>query len=189
MQPEMFSALGEAVIFWSRIESTIEQDLITMRQYPIARNLAKVVPHTFAKRLELWRRSVRALYSSIETYQKYADAFEVGVKKVAKIRNHMIHGTWSLEANEKGEFLVSNYRSVRGQERHDTLWVGQKNLDDLLTDVRNLDAWIVGFTVSKMLHAHHGLLRLGPSPSPDHPAPPNPASPEIPDSPPQSSEG
>lgn len=187
MQPQMFTTLGEVVIHWSRIESGIDQEISTMRQYPIVRKLAGVVPHTFGKKLELWRRSVRTLYPTIEAYQSYADAFDEAAKKVAKFRNHLIHGTWTLSENDEGEFLVTNYRSVRGVARHDTLWVGQEVLDNLLHDVRNLSAWITGFTVTKMLHAHEGLLRAQPASSPDHPVHPSPATPETPqDQPPPS---
>ncbi|HUE80017.1 MAG TPA: hypothetical protein VMN38_10350 [Sphingomicrobium sp.] len=188
MQPQMFTTLGEIVVHWSRIESALDQEISTMRRYALVRKLADVVPHTFSKKLELWRRSVRALYPSINTYQQYADAFVEAVKKVAKFRNHLIHGTWSLNENEKGEFLVMNYRSVRGEERHDTLWVGQEVLDNLLADVQNLSAVITGFVVTKMIHAHEGLLRAQSASSPDHQAQPNPATPEIPKPPPESSE-
>lgn len=79
------------------------------------------------------------------------------------MRNHLIHGLWTLSENENGEFLVENFRSVRGEERLDSMWVGQKELDALLHDVRNLSAWIVGFKVSKMLHASQGLLQASSS--------------------------
>jgi hypothetical protein len=178
MNPQMFTTLGEAIIHWSRIESTLDDEISDMRKWGIVRKLAKVVPHSFSKKLELWRRSVRALYPTIEAYQQYADAFVEGAKKVAQIRNHFIHGTWTLSENEKGEYLVSNYRSVRGEERHDTFWVGQNDLDALLSDVKMLSSVIIGFKVSKMIHAHGGLLRATPSPSPDHQAHSSPATPE-----------
>ena len=149
-----------------------------MRQWPIVRGLSKTVPHTFSERLALWRRSVRTLYPEVELYQQQADAFVDGVGKVAKVRNHLIHGTWSLGENENGEFLVVNYRSVRGVDRIDSLWVGKEILDNLLADVRMLSGVIVGFTVTKMIHAHNGLLRATPAPSHDHDALPIAAKPE-----------
>lgn len=187
MQPEMFTALGEAVIHWSRIESTLDDEIEEMRKWGIVRKLAKHVPHTFSKKLELWRRSVRTLYRSIDEYQSYADEVELQIKKVAKIRNHLIHGLWTLAENENGEFLVSNYRSVGGIERHDTLWVGQKELDDLLHDVKVLSGALMGFKVTKMIHGGQGLLRATPPPSPDHQARSIPATDETPQPPPQSS--
>jgi hypothetical protein len=188
MQPEMFTTLGEILIFWSRIEGTIDQNIVTMRQWPIVKKLASVLPHTFSKKLELWRRSVRTLYSGIIEYQEYADEFVEGAKTVSKVRNHIIHGTWSLDVNERDEFLVMNYRTVKGVERYETMWVGQRLLNDLLDDVKMLDSRIMGFVVTEIWHAHAGLLKTVPSSSPDHQAPQNPATPETPQDPPPPSQ-
>jgi hypothetical protein len=189
MQPEMFTTLGEILVFWSRIEGAIDQDTVTMRQWPIVAQLAAVLPHTFNKKLELWRRSVRTLYRSIDEYQLFADDFMDAVQKVSKVRNHIIHGTWGLDTNERGEFIVMNYRTVKGVERYENLWVGQQLLNDLLSDVKMLDGRIMGFIVTKMWHAHAGLLEARPSPSPDHQVQQqSPATHETPQEPPPSSE-
>ena len=185
MNPQMFTTLGEAIIHWSRIESTIDEEIADMRKWGIVRRLSKVVPHTFSKKVELWRRSVRTLYPLIEAYQQTADGFDEAVTKVAKLRNHLIHGTWTLSENDRGEYLVSNYRSVRGEERHDTMWVGQEALDALLHDVKMLSGVILGFKTSKMLHGHQGLLQATSSPSPTHQAHSIAASPNTPQAPPQ----
>lgn len=167
MHSDMFKTIGEIVVFWSRIENSIESDARAMMRYPIVGKLGSAVPHPFKQRLDFWRRCVRTLYPSIETYQSYADGFIEAVEKVAKVRNHIIHGTWTIEPNEHGQYLVVNYRKVRGNEVTDTLLVSQPLLDDLLTDCRTLDAHITGFIVTKMVHAHHGILKLLP-PSDDN---------------------
>lgn len=188
MQPEMFTALGEILIFWSRIESALDQDLRTMRQWPIVSDLADHVPHTFHKKLELWRRSVRTLYPKVFEYQEHADEFTRGAKMVAKVRNHIIHGTWGLNPNEKGQFNVSNYRTVKGEERYDQMWVGQDLLNGLLGDVKTLDGLIMGFIVTKMWHGHLGLLKADGAPSRDHRAHPTPATHETPQERPEPSQ-
>ena len=187
MQPEMFATIGEIVVHWSRVENALDDEITAMRRYPIVNRLADAPPHTFGKKLELWRRSVRTLYPKITEYQSYADGFNEAVKKVVKVRNHIIHGQWSLSENDDGEFLVMNYRTVKGIERTDTLWVGQKVLNDLLSDVEMLAGSIMGFTITKMVHAHEGLLQADPQPSSDHPAHPTPASPDTQQEPPLSS--
>jgi hypothetical protein len=188
MDADIFNLVGQIVVHWSRIESQIDQDIYGLRQYPIVRALAEEIPHTFKKKLELWRRSIRTLYPKIKLYQDEADAFRDGVKKIAQYRNHIIHGTWTLSANSEGDFMVSNYREVRGQGRHDELWVGRKLLEALVRDVETLSDVIMSFNVSRMLHGHHGLLQADREPSPDHQAHSTPANPETPPAPPESSQ-
>jgi hypothetical protein len=160
MQPEMFEALGQIVVLWSRIENAVVQDLHDMRKWPIAEDIAEEIPRTFDKKLELWRKSVRALYPKVVAYQGLANQFSSGAKDVAGIRNHLIHGTWALEADENEEFKVTNIRRVKGDDRIETLWVGTEKVQALLNDVLKLDSWIMGFIVTKMLHAHAGLLQV-----------------------------
>lgn len=81
MKPQMFTTLGEAIIHWSRVETTLDDEIADMRKWGIVKRLAKVVPHTFGKKVELFRRSVRTLYPTIEAYQKYADAFVEAAEK------------------------------------------------------------------------------------------------------------
>ena len=186
MQPEMFTTLGEIVIHWSRVESSIDQEIFTMRhQWEIVRKLTDVLPHAFSPKLKLWRDSVRTLYPTIEDYQLFADAFVERVKNAARIRNHLIHGMWSLPENEVGEFHIVSYHKGRVA----ALWVGQPLLDDLLEEVKNLVGLILGFTITKMMHAHTGQLAARPSSTPDHHTHPSPATPEKPQEPPSSSEG
>lgn len=187
MQPEMFRTIGEIVVHWSRVENALESEITAMRRYPIVKKLAETMPHTFGKKFELWRRSVRTLYPKITEYQSFADGISDAVKIVVKFRNHIIHGQWTSNENEKGEFLVMNHRIVRGAERMDTLWVGQTVLDNLLCDVQTIAGGIAGFTISKMVHAHEGLLEAAPSPSIDHPGRPTPAIPEKQQEPPPTS--
>ena len=186
MDSQLFRTIGEIVVIWSRIENGIAQDTQDMMKYPVARKLSETIPHAFNKRLELWRRCVRTLYRSIDTYQSYADGFADAVRKIARMRNHIIHGTWAIEPNEQGEHMVMNYRP--NIDKTDSLWVSQKVLDDLLADVQMLDSVIMGFITTKMIHGHDGLLQLTPAPSLDHPAHPSPATFETPEPPPQSSE-
>jgi len=160
MPPEMFAALGEIIVLWSRIESSIDADISTMMQFPVVRKLAKKAPRTFTQKLDLWRRCVRTLYPKIDAYQSYADSFDEAARKVAKVRNHVIHGSWGLQADESGGFMVTNIVALQHVERSDVIVVSIGFLHVLLNDMRTLDNHIISFICSKMWHAHQGWLKL-----------------------------
>ena len=86
-------------------------------------------------------------HPKILEYQDFADDFVKAVEKVAKVRNHIIHGSWSLGVNA------------------------------LLDDVKMLDGRIMSFVVTKMWHAHAGLLQAQPASPPHHQAHSTPATP------------
>ena len=166
MPLEMFTVIGEIVILWSRIETSIDTDLETMKQWPV---VAQMVPNGvrgFSKKLEHWRRAVKTLYPKVEVYQGHAAEFERAAKMVAKLRNHLIHGTWSMEATECGGFVVTNVRRDKGGDKFEQFEITMEVLLALLDDMRSLDNYIVGFIGSRMLHAHLGLLKADHEPSP-----------------------
>lgn len=165
MPPEMFTMIGEIVVLWSRIESSIDSDISSMMQFAVVQKLAKKAPRTFTQRIELWRRSVRTLYPKIEAYQRNADAFETAVRQVAKLRNHLIHGSWALQPDDDDSFLVLNMVALRTVEQSDVIQVSIPFLQALLDDMRKLDNHIMSFICSKMWHAHQGWLKTDSEPA------------------------
>jgi hypothetical protein len=184
MPEEMFTIIGEVVVLWSRVEAHIDQDITWMAQWPIVQALFTERPRGFAQKLDLWRKATRALYPTINVYQSYADEFKRAAKIVAKVRNHVIHGSWSLEPNDDGSFVVYNIKSHVLTAQIEPLEVSLGFLRCLINDVRNLDNYITGFVVSKMLHVHQGLLKADYGPSPEHqqsqPSLPKPSKPKRP---------
>jgi hypothetical protein len=178
MPPEMFTVIGEIVVLWSRVETALESDTSIMMQYPVVRRLASEAPRGFKKKLELWRRAVRALYPSVTMYQEHASAFVEAARKVSKLRNHLIHGMWSLQPAETGGYPVTLMRALDRVEQMDTIEFSMGLVTALLEDIRTLDNHIATFIVSKMWHAHLGLLRADASPSPAPPTPPKPSKPK-----------
>jgi hypothetical protein len=170
MPPEMFTIIGEIVVLWSRVETSIEADTSIMMQYPNIRRLATTAPHGFAKKLELWRRCVRTLYPTVTLYQNHASAFAAAAKKVAKVRNHLIHGSWDLNPKEDGSFRVQSMRALYRIERLQELSFSVEFVTALLDDIRTLDSLITGFIATKMWHAHLGLLQTHREPSPNEQA-------------------
>ena len=180
--PEMLTMLGEIVVLWSRIESSIDQDTTDMMHWPIVAELVKKFrsdgkrPTAFSKKLVLWRRCVRTLYPKIGAYQGTASEFECAAKLVSALRNHIIHGSWSLKPTENGGFDVWSMRPIMHTAHMQKIEVTPKLLTALLNDMRNLDNFIISFIASKMFHAHIGLLKVDHGSSPedqDHPNPPN----------------
>lgn len=174
MPPEMFTLIGEIVVLWSRVETSIDQDISWMTQWPVVANLIDPIagrPRAFKKRLELWRRATRALFPKIAVYQSYADEFKRAAGIVSKVRNHVIHGTWSLQPDEHGNFTVFSIRpkanAAPAAIDFEQLEIGIGFLQALVNDIRNLDNYITSFIASKALHMGKGLLKADREPSPE----------------------
>lgn len=174
--PDEFAiTIARIVIEWSRFEQGLASDTSTMMHYPIVQALAHEAPRSFSKKVELWRRAVAKLYSSIPEYQAVASDIAKRAKEVAKFRNHLVHGTWDLSGpNAEGGWRVSNVRALVVIEKMDQMIVTQALLDQLHQEIQDLSDDIFGFITTKMLHQHKGLLKAERVPSPEHPARPNP---------------
>lgn len=155
-------ALASIVIEWSRVETSFLTDLEGHRQYPNIRNLSPEMPRAFGKMLTLWRRSVRTLYASIESYQIVADDLRDRACDLAEKRNHLIHGLWDIDGvTEQGVWTVRNYKHVTGGGynvlRSD---VDIERLEGTAEAIRKLSGDVLGFLASRMLHQHKGLLKV-----------------------------
>lgn len=174
MSPELFQALGNLVVIWSRIETGLSMDISSMMRYPNIAALATEPPRSFKTKLTLWRRCIRTLYSKIEKYQILASYIQTDLKAAAKARNHIIHGSWGLEPKEDGSFTVTNAQGLQFAEKIERAQVSLEIVHELLNEINRIDGMIHGFIVSRMWHAQIGLLRATPEKSPDHLAHPSP---------------
>ncbi len=178
MSPELFAALGNLVVIWSRIETGLSMDISSMMQYPNIAALATEPPRSFKTKLMLWRRCVRKLYGSIEKYQTLASHIQAALKAAAKSRNHIIHGYWGLDPKDDGSFTVTNMHMLRYAEKIESAQIDLERINGVLSEINRLDGLIHGFIASKMWHSHLGLLQLTSGQSPDHQVPPNPTTDE-----------
>ena len=165
MPSEMFTMLGEIVVLWSRIEASIDSDIQTMMYWPVVRQLVQRLwpkgrPTAFSKKLMLWRRCIATLYPKVEVYQAQASEFKRVATITAKLRNHIIHGSWSLQPTENGGFDVWSIRPIFQTANADRIEVTSELLAALLNDMRTLDNYIVSFVSSRMWHQHIGLLKV-----------------------------
>jgi hypothetical protein len=161
VDPQYAAPLAAIIIEWSRIELGIETDLDDMRRYPVAANLAPEIPRGFNMKIKLWRRSVRALYPTIEAYQMVADMVRDHACDLAPKRNHLIHGQWAIEGpNNEGRWTVRNFKGTRKGYFVYKSEVTPETLSGTLKAIRKLTGMITGFTASKLLHAQRGLLQL-----------------------------
>ena len=142
---------------------------------PQNKKLADTAPINFTKRIALWKRCIDGTFD-IPEYRNLAASIKMKAVKVAKIRNHLVHGFWALGGPDKdGAYTVINTLGLQYLEKYDTMKVDQSTLDGVLKDICELSDEIFGFITAKMLHAHRGLLKASVSPLPDHPAPQTPS--------------
>lgn len=60
------------VIQWSAFEAAIVHDLTMLRRHRNAKVLAETIPLNFVRKIELWKRSIVAVYPYIRDYQDVA---------------------------------------------------------------------------------------------------------------------
>ena len=160
LPPDFAAALAHVVVEWSRLEDAIESDLNWMMQFQVVADLAPEPPRAFNKKLELWRRAVNVLFAKIPQYRELAASVVARAKAAARVRNLLVHGTWPLDnPMPHGRFRVLNMTPVGGSRyRMDHVEANATDLEGLTADILDLAGLVMGLTMSRMLHAHHGLL-------------------------------
>ena len=164
LTPEFAHPIAGIVVEWSRVELAIENDLDALRLHPVAAKLASVVPRAFGKRLELWRRSVRALAPTIEAYQLAAGAIEKEANRIRMIRNLLVHGLWNPDGPLDGAWQVESWQRDGATVQIRRLRLSAPELEGLLADIMALADGIVAFMISRAFHAREGHVQLSRGP-------------------------
>jgi hypothetical protein len=159
---ELAQELAAILIEWGSFENAIVLDLDQLRQYPQVKKLAEDVPYGFARKIELWKRSVYALFKGIPFYKNTAREICSKGKIVAAKRHRVVHGHWRPHKDKPGTFQV-----VFGFDRRQVLGaydVDLKFAADLHRDIKTMTEAVYSFLISRMMHASQGLLtaRVGP---------------------------
>jgi len=161
VEPRFAAALASIVIEWSRVETSLVTDLEGLRQFPGVSDLSPEMPRSFDRRLKLWRKSVRHLFPTIESYQLVADNIRDRACDLAPKRNHLIHGLWDIEGvAQSGVWTVRSHKAAKGGGYHLLRSeVDADSLEGTAQAIVKLSGDILGFLASRMLHAHKGLLK------------------------------
>jgi hypothetical protein len=172
---EFAKALAQIVVEWSRLESAIASDTTsTMNMLPALADMATEAPRSFKKKLDLWSKVTKRAFGSIPQYCQVVDHIVPRARTAALIRNHLIHGHWPISGvGPTGEYQIHNFEGLK-QGRLTRMTVTQDVLDEVLAEILDLAGTVYGFTMTRMLHAHHGLLRAQPAPAPEDQTRPNP---------------
>lgn len=175
--PELATHLAGILIEWGSFENAVLMDCEDLRQWPVVKSLVPEIPQGFAKRIELWKRSIDALYPTIRLYVTSAKEITEKSKFVAKRRNRIIHGHWMPNPGGKPDefvLLPENYPYGKGGlTPFDTELAGM-----LFHDVMAVSNAFHSFLVTRMIHAREGLLQLSTGPAPENPVHPKPPIPE-----------
>jgi hypothetical protein len=168
-------ALAHVVVEWSRLEDAIERDLDWMMRFKVVAELAQEPPRSFNKKLELWRRAVNTLFRTIPQYRQMAAMVVPRAKEAAKLRNHLVHGMWPHQNPPPERFKIMSMTPVGdGTFRVQQAVIGREDLERLTAEILDIAGLVLGLTVSRMLHGHHGLLATQPAPARADQARPNP---------------
>lgn len=159
--------LAALIIEWSRVEQTLLTDLEALCYLPGMDKVVPQVPFQFDPMLKAWIKAVRHLFGSIEAYQIVAEHIYKSGGDLSPKRNHLIHGLWAIEGPDLNDvWTVRNMKRVKGggYQLHRSE-VDIERLTGTVAAVRKLSEDIIGFTTSRMLHMHKGLLKFERRPS------------------------
>jgi hypothetical protein len=154
------NALAHIVVEWSRLEDALWTDLEWMMRFPNVARLTKEPPRAFNRKLELWKRAVDELFRTVASYRERAALVVSRATEAAKLRNHLVHGTWPIDnPTAEGSFLVLNFRGSGDKLQVASLTINQQGLDQLAKEILDVAGLISGLTMTRMLLLHEGLLK------------------------------
>lgn len=158
--------LAAIIIEWGGLENAITVDLEQLRMWEIVRKLTDVLPGGFGAKLKLWRRSIAALYPTINLYNDVADGVVAAAKTVGIHRHRIIHGLWRPDETNPSEFYVLTAIDRRKDPAYFKADV--KFLTALHEDIRKICAQVWSLNLTRQTHAVRGLLQRQPGPSGEH---------------------
>lgn len=171
--PELAYEVAAIVIEWGSFENAIDIDIQQLRNWPIVRRLSEVPPQGIKKKLDLWKKSIYTLFSTVPFYKNTAREICSKGKLVSQQRHRLIHGLWQPDQERPGEFRV-----VSGFDPRQQYGYFQANLQNVRAvhqDIKTMNEAVWSFLVSRMSHAAEGRLVARAVPSRGHQAPRNPA--------------
>ncbi|WP_156462903.1 hypothetical protein [Methylobacterium sp. Leaf93] len=167
ISPELSSALAEVVIEWGKFERGLQMDLTVLRRYPHIKELTPEEPRSFNKVIELWRKSIRALYPTVVLYNNIASELCSKGKIMSQHRNRVIHGIWlRCDPEDTYEYHVLATTGIDTVKSADSFYVDPEYLKAISTDIKTISDKLYEFAVNRMLHAQQGLLKEVASPAP-----------------------
>jgi hypothetical protein len=176
---ELAKQLAGILIEWGSFENTVFWDIEQLRQWPVVQALAPFVPNGFGRRINLWKRSIHALYAQVPEYLRKADDIAVNSDFISKLRNRMIHSHWMpKEGGNPDEFVLTPEKPP--QRPVPPLIVDTNYASLMHEDILTISNAFTSFIVNRMLHVHYGLIIRSPAPEPDNPAHQTPPIPEKP---------
>ncbi|MBY0532676.1 MAG: hypothetical protein K2P86_11970 [Xanthobacteraceae bacterium] len=174
--PELAAEIAHIVVQWSVFENALDVDLTQLRNHKKGRDLAEEKPRQFKRKIQLWRRSIHALYSNIKPYKSMADEISSKGIIVAQMRHHIVHGHWRQE--EPGIFIITS--GLTGDRKLQQCRFNLTVATNLHRDVRTMAEAAYGFLISRATHGGLGLLKAVPLSSDENLVHPNPPKPEKP---------
>jgi hypothetical protein len=160
-------ALAQVIVEWSRLETAISADLDELMKFTVVASLAPEAPRAFNKKCELWKRAIDRLFGPVREYRAVAAAATRRAKQLAKVRNHIIHGRWTLNKEDPSPkvFEVKNPRWTRDGYNETKMAVTQEVLEEMNAQIMEVTGLIYGLIMSRMIHARQGWLTPVPAPS------------------------
>ena len=133
ISPEFAAEVASILIEWSRFENGISFDTHQFMRYPILQPLANTAPISFKKKIELWKKCVCTLFSTVSIYREQADNICSDGKTISKRRNLIIHGLWNNTGEDKYDVLL--IRALHNVENIETASVDLNYLTKLRQDI------------------------------------------------------
>ena len=118
LSDEYLTAIGGVLAQWSVFELEFDRVLWILRLAPAAKALMPDVPKSLRNRLDLFRDSARACFSSCPTLAEKLVAISGEARATSKQRNLLAHGRWGV-----GKYHVTVHLIRDGQLKHQKLTI------------------------------------------------------------------
>lgn len=136
IDPDILLQVGRIVSYWGRIEHTLDSDIRAMWRAPACVSLREPMPNAFGRRLKLWNKLCRVVWPAGSARLAEADAVSVQLKRLAPIRQKIVHGYWSVPVHEPQSVKI-NYRRERGEQMiYEELSVTQDDLKIIADELK-----------------------------------------------------
>jgi hypothetical protein len=165
---EFLQEIGRVIMNWAWLEHLLIADIQTLRRLikpDVLTTEDNEIPRAFSRRLSLWAKLARTVYSSVPHYLEKVQLIQQSALNLSKDRNLLIHGLFQRWESAGGGMIEVVNLQPKGAgialSRHRVDFVGMqqiaKNIKMICDEISalSLNAFILGTHRIKTQPSHH----------------------------------
>jgi hypothetical protein len=137
IDPDILLQVGRIVSYWGRIDHTLDSNIRAMWHAPACASLRQPMPNAFGRRLQLWDKLCRLVWPTRSARLIEADAISAQLKRLAPIRQKIVHGYWSASVHTPRSVTISYRRERSGQLFYEEISINDDDLKVIADELKN----------------------------------------------------